>query len=147
MRCTCYPYFDIHTHMHFAPTVSCMLSWHALHMSIIQACLGQHACYMQKILYRNITCLMHVKKSVYAKYSFWISRRLNVCWYHPTYTCTCMWISTLESDYFTHVICMSCNIHLHVYSSMHGKCPKSMHVCIIGTSMTCTKVIACYHLN
>ena len=38
-----------HTHnvMHFAPTVTCLLSWHALHISIIfmlQACLCQHAC-------------------------------------------------------------------------------------------------------
>ena len=48
MHCACYILLFWYAYnMHFAPTVTWLLSWHALHMSItfmLQAYLGQHAC-------------------------------------------------------------------------------------------------------
>ena len=126
---------------------------------ILYACQNKHSTCSRSN--RQVTCMFHVTwhvwcmlKKVYVlsiSYRFSFSRRLNVCWPHPTsiymgtYTCTQMRKAFLTSqspvlilNCFTHVICMSCNMHVACMekSQIHAcymKYACHMHVDTNGT--------------
>ena len=125
---------------------------------------------------RQVTCMFHVTwhvwcmlKKVYVlsiSYRFSFSRRLNVCWPHPTsiymgtYTCTQMRKAFLTSqspvlilNCFTHVICMSCNMHVACMEKVPNPCMLHEicmpHACRYKWNLhiTCANVSACHHLK
>ena len=104
-------------------------------------------------------------QSISYRYSFWISRRLNVCWPHPTLiymrTCTCTQIRKASFSFsvacfnrcFTHVTCMSCNMHVACMENVPNPCMLHetcmLHACRYKWNLhiTCAKVSACHHLK